>query len=91
LVECRLQGPSGTRSRRTGAIAALQALSIVDVVAVVRVLHRPGPLSYLGSHWRQAEPSRHGELIDSQHFSQEHSQQCSQTGLRDGFFGSATT
>ena len=78
LVECRLQDPSGTRSGRIGAIAALRALPIVDVVAVVRILHRPGPLSDLGSHRRQAEPSRHGAPIDSQHFSQEHSQQCSQ-------------
>jgi hypothetical protein len=34
------------------------------------------------------ESSRNGALIDSQHFSQERSQQCSQTSSWDGFFGS---
>ncbi len=37
-----------------------------------------------------AEPLRDGAPIDSQHFSQQHSQQCSQTSSWDGFFSSAT-
>ncbi len=38
--------------------------------------------------WSGAEPLRDGALIDSQHFSQQHSQQHPQTSSRDGFFGS---
>ena len=38
-----------------------------------------------------AEPLRNGAPIDSQHLSQEHSQQCSQTRSRGDFFGSAIT
>jgi hypothetical protein len=38
-----------------------------------------------------AEPLRDGAPIDSQHLSQEPSQQCSQTSSRDGFSGSTIT
>ncbi len=34
--------------------------------------------------WSEAESSRNGAPIDSQHFSQQHSQQCSQTSPRNG-------
>jgi hypothetical protein len=82
---CATRGQAAGRPklcRRTFSLAVQRACA--RVVAVAPLPGRRDWSSGVG-------PSRHGELGDSQHFSQEHSQQCSQTSSWDGFFASTIT